>query len=197
MHFSIKNLNDLKEKVNKKVDELRFHNYSPNIIAVSKTFAMDKITPLLAHGHIHFGENKVQEAVEKWSLAKKEYTDCKLHMIGRLQTNKVKLAVKIFDFIHSVDSIKLAKKISEEQIKIKKNIGIFLQVNVAGESQKSGVDINSLSNLYEECINLNLNVLGLMCIPPISEPAGNYFEIVSKKKNELKLSSHQLSYLLG
>ncbi len=153
---------------------------------------MDKITPLLAHGHIHFGENKVQEAAEKWSLLKKEYTDCKLHMIGRLQTNKVKLAVKIFDFIHSVDSIKLAKKISEEQIKIKKNIGIFLQVNVAGESQKSGVDINSLSNLYEECINLDLNVLGLMCIPPISEPAGNYFEIVSKKKNELKLSSLSL-----
>ena len=120
MHFSVKNLIDLQEEVNKKINDLKISNYHPNIIAVSKTFSMEKIKPLIEYGHIHFGENKVQEAVEKWTNEKEKNPDICLHMIGKLQSNKVKFAVKLFDYIHSVDSIKLAKKIAEEQNKLKK-----------------------------------------------------------------------------
>ena len=188
MHFSIKNLIDLKEKVNKKISELNFKNYSPKIIAVSKTFSLGNIQPLIDYGHLDYGENKVQEAVEKWSEIKQKNQNINLHMIGKLQTNKVKLAVKLFDFIHSVDSIKLAKKISDEQTKIKKKVKIFLQVNIGNETQKSGTNVNEVSILYDECIKLNLEVLGLMCIPPIDEPVTNNFLKIKNKNDELKLS---------
>ena len=192
MHFSVKNLIDISEKVNKKLDELGISNLEPNIIAVSKTFSINHIKPLLDYGHVNYGENKVQEATEKWSYLKAEYPNIKLHMIGRLQTNKVKMAVKIFDFIHSVDSLKLAKKIADEQKKINKKINIFLQINIGDESQKSGVSLTSISNLYDDCINLDLNVLGLMCIPPFGVPVKEFFSQIKKKNDELNLSSLSL-----
>ena len=151
-------------------------NKSPKIIAVSKTFKLDRIMPLIEYGHKDFGENKVQEALEKWSAIKEKYFDLKLHMIGKLQTNKVKFAVKIFDYIHSVDNEKLAKKIADEQTKIKKNINIFIQVNLGEEEQKSGVNKNELIKLISYCKTIGLNVVGLMCIPPINSSVNLYFK---------------------
>ena len=152
IHFSVKNLIDLQEEVNKKIDDLKITNYHPNIIAVSKTFPMETIKPLIEYGHTHFGENKVQEAVEKWTNEKEKNPDICLHMIGKLQTNKVKFAVKLFDYIHSVDSIKLAKKIAEEQNKLNKKVKLFIQVNLNNEDQKSGISIDSVNELLERCI---------------------------------------------
>ena len=132
--------------------------------------------PLIEYGHKDFGENKVQEALEKWSAIKEKHFDLKLHMIGKLQTNKVKFAVKIFDYIHSVDNEKLAKKIADEQTKIKKNINIFIQVNLGEEEQKSGVNKNELIKLISYCKTIGLNVVGLMCIPPINSSVNLYFK---------------------
>jgi len=140
--------------------------------------------PLIDHGHIHFGENKVQEAVEKWSPIKITNQNIKLHMIGRLQTNKIKNAVKLFDYIHSVDSFKIAKKISEEEIKIKKKVKIFLQVNVGDEIQKSGVKREEVKDLVMYCKKLNLNVLGLMCIPPVSDDPVFHFKYIKDLNND-------------
>ena len=148
----------------------------PKVIAVSKTFRIEKILPLIEHGHRDFGENKVQEALDKWSEIKQKRPDIKIHLIGKLQTNKVKFAVKLFDFIHSVDSRKLAKKISEEQSKINKKIKIFIQVNIGDENQKSGIDKNSLNELISYCKDINLNVIGLMCIPPLNDDPSKYFK---------------------
>ncbi len=187
MHVTVKNLIDLNEKVNKKVGQLGFDNYHPEIIAVSKTFPMENIMPLIDYGHVHFGENKVQEAIEKWSTIKKINKDLKLHMIGRLQTNKVKFAVKVFDFIHSVDSIKLAKKILSEQKKIDRNIKIFLQVNIGEEVQKSGIKLDEVSMLYNECYSLGLDIVGLMCIPPMNNNTKINFQKIKNKNDELKL----------
>jgi len=145
-------------------------------VAVSKTFKIDKILPLIDHGHIHFGENKVQEAIEKWTEVKKKTPEIQLHMIGKLQTNKVKFAVKLFDYIHSVDSEKLAKKIANEQNKINKNIKIFLQVNIGDENQKSGINKNKLQQLVACCKEINLDLIGLMCIPPANIDPEVYFE---------------------
>jgi len=145
------------------------------IIAVSKTFKLDKILPLINYGHIDYGENKVQEAIEKWAELKKENPNIMLHMIGKLQTNKVKFAVKLFDYIHSVDSEKLAKKISEESKKINKKIKIFIQVNIGEENQKSGIKKNELTNLVSFCKDSNLDLIGLMCIPPIDTDPSEYF----------------------
>ena len=181
----MKNIIDLHENVNKKIKDLNYSNYKPQIIAVSKTFSMDNILPLIDYGHEHFGENKVQEALNKWSDIKKQKPHIKLHMIGRLQSNKVKQAVSIFDYIHSVDSIKLANKISEEQKKQNKNIKIFLQVNIGGEIQKSGSNLNDIKKLALECKNMNLNVLGLMCLPPINESVDKYFSLIKHKNDEL------------
>ena len=137
---------------------------------------MSEIMPLLNHGHQHFGENKVQEALEKWPVIKEKFANIKLHMIGSLQTNKVKYVVKLFDYIHSVDSLKLAEKISNEQKKIKKNIKIFIQVNIGQEIQKSGIEIKNLENFYEICVKkLNLDIIGLMCLPPNKEDNSKYF----------------------
>ena len=162
-------------------------NNNPKIIAVSKTFSIDKILPLIDHGHFDYGENKVQEAVEKWTEVKKNNSKIKLHMIGKLQTNKVKFAVKIFDYIHSVDSQKLAKKISDEQSKLNKKIKIFLQVNIGDESQKSGINKNDVKQLVSYCKDIGLDVIGLMCIPPANIDPENYFEEMKKLNKTLGL----------
>ena len=159
----------------------------PIIIAVSKTFPESEIVPLIEYGHNHFGENKVQEALNKWTNLKVKYPNVKLHLIGKLQTNKVKFAINLFDFIHSVDNEKLAKKISEEQKKQNKKVKLFIQVNIGDEDQKSGVSKKGLKNLYDYCKNLELEVIGLMCIPPLEKDANLYFKEMKKMNDELKL----------
>lgn len=152
---------------------------------------MENILPLIKHGHLNFGENKVQEAVDKWSEEKNRNQNIKLHMVGKLQTNKVKLAVKLFDYIHSVDTKKLAKKISEEQNKINKDIKVFIQINIGNEIQKSGISKDDLVNFYNYCKEINLNVIGLMCLPPSIDDSSIYFkemELLSKKVNLHELS---------
>ena len=178
MHNTVKNLLNIENNIKK----LNIIN-NPKIIAVSKTFKIDKILPLLEHGHIDFGENKVQEALEKWTSIKKNNSRVKLHMIGKLQTNKVKFAVQIFDFIHSVDSEKLAKKIAEEQHKINKRIKVFLQVNIGDESQKSGINKNEISKYVSYCKEIGLDLIGLMCIPPVDIDSEIYFKEM-KRLNE-------------
>jgi pyridoxal phosphate enzyme (YggS family) len=175
MHITVKNLLDIENNIRVYLDKLKFNN-SPKIIAVSKTFKIDKILPLIEHGHIDFGENKVQEAIEKWTEIKKKNSAIKIHMIGKLQTNKVKYAVKLFDYIHSVDSEKLAKKIADEQNKLNKKIKIFLQVNIGDEDQKSGINKNNVEYLVSYCKEIGLDLIGLMCIPPINIDPENYFK---------------------
>ena len=167
MHKTVQNLVAIENQLKSSLGDVNESNL-PNIIAVSKTFKIDKILPLIEYGHTDFGENKVQEAVEKWTDIKKTNPEIKLHMIGKLQTNKVKFAVKLFDYIHSVDSEKLAKKIADEQLKINKKIKIFVQVNIGDENQKSGVDKNYINNLVSYCKKIDLDIVGLMCIPPIN-----------------------------
>ena len=182
MHITVKNLLDIENNIKTCLDELNLTNI-PKIIAVSKTFKIDNILPLIEHGHVDFGENKVQEAVQKWTEIKKTNSEIKLHMIGKLQTNKVKFAVQIFDYIHSVDSEKLAKKIAEEQNKINKKIKIFLQVNIGDEYQKSGINKSELEKLVSYSRLIGLNVIGLMCIPPINiDPEGFFVEMKKLKK---------------
>ena len=175
MHSTVKNLLDIQNIIKVKLNEININKY-PKIIAVSKTFKIDQISPLINHGHMDFGENKVQEAVEKWTEVKKINPKIQLHMIGKLQTNKVKFAVKLFDYIHSVDSEKLAKKIADEQNKINKNIKIFLQVNIGDENQKSGINKNELKQLVSYCKEINLDLIGLMCIPPVNTNPDVYFD---------------------
>ena len=175
MHNTVKNLLDIKNNIKDHLNELNINNH-PKIIAVSKTFKIDKILPLLEFGHIDFGENKVQEAVDKWTKIKKENSKIKLHMIGKLQTNKVKLAVQLFDYIHSVDSEKLAKKIADEQLKINKKVKVFLQVNIGNEDQKSGINKNDINKLVSYCKQIDINLIGLMCIPPAKIEPEHYFK---------------------
>ena len=177
MHNTINNLENIKNKL---------VNY-PNakIIAVSKTFNQEHIVPLLDYGHKDFGENKIQEALQKWPSLKEKYTDIKLHMIGKLQTNKVKFALKIFDYIHSLDSEKLANKIADEQQKHKKKSKIFIQVNMGNEDQKSGIDKRNLNDFYKFCKNLNLDIIGTMCIPPNDGNTEKYFSEISRINKEL------------
>ena len=185
MHKSIKNLTYIKAKIKEVV------KIYPTIIAVSKTFGEEDIKPLLNFGHKHFGENKVQEGVAKWKNLKNNYKDINLHMIGKLQTNKVKECVKYFDFIHSIDNKKLAKKISDEQKKINKKLKVFIQVNIGDESQKSGVSKNDLEELIFYCNEINLDLIGLMCIPPANLDPNKYFNemnILNKKYNFPELS---------
>ena len=159
----------------------------PKVIAVSKTFSLDKILPLIDYGHLDYGENKVQEAIEKWSDIKLTKKELKLHLIGKLQTNKVKQAIKIFDYIHSVDSEKLAKKIADEETKQGKKIKIFIQVNIGNEEQKSGVNKSSVYELYSYCKAINLNVIGLMCIPPLDKSSDIFFKEMSTLNKNLNL----------
>jgi pyridoxal phosphate enzyme (YggS family) len=184
MHITVKNLLDIENSIKAYLEEINLDNY-PNIIAVSKTFNIDKILPLIEHGHINFGENKVQEAVEKWTEIKKANSKIKLHMIGKLQTNKVKFAVKLFDYIHAVDSEKLAKKIANEQNKINKKIKIFLQVNIGNENQKSGINKEDLNQLVSYCKEIDLDLIGLMCIPPVNADPRPYFEEMNKLNRSL------------
>ena len=186
MHYSVKNLDVIKNNIKNKLIDIKKSD-SPNIIAVSKTFAMDKINPLIKSGHLDFGENKVQEALDKWTDIKLKNNNIKLHLIGKLQTNKVKHAVKIFDYIHSVDNEKLAKKISDELNKNQRNIKIFLQVNIGQEIQKSGVDVDNLENLFLYCKKINLEVIGLMCIPPIGVDSKEYFKKMRDLSKNLML----------
>ena len=175
MHITIKNLLKINEIVKSNLSKETKTSTIPKIIAVSKTFKINHIMPLINYGHLHFGENKVQEATEKWTQIKKENKNLKLHLIGRLQTNKVKIALKIFDYIHSLDSKKLADKISSQQQEHKLNTKIFIQVNIGQEDQKSGIPENEVPDFYKYCKNLNLNILGLMCIPPLKEDSTEYF----------------------
>jgi len=175
MHTTIKNLLEIESKINNKA----------KIIAVSKTFPINKILPLIKHGHTDFGENKVQEAIEKWTEIKKINSQIKLHMIGKLQTNKVKFAVQIFDYIHSVDSQKLAKKIADESKKLNKKIKIFIQVNIGDEEQKSGINKNELDQLFSYSKEIGLHVIGLMCIPPANIDTERYFEEMDKLNKAL------------
>ena len=187
MHKSIANLNLIKEDLKTKINNYR----NVKIIAVSKTFSIEAIMPLIEYGHLEYGENKVQEAITKWTDIKLARPNLKLHLIGRLQTNKVKFALKLFDYIHSVDTKKLAKKIAEEELKQNKKIKIFLQVNIGNENQKSGINKNNLNDLYSYCKNLNLDVVGLMCIPPVDDNTENFFKemkLLTKKLNLLELS---------
>ena len=187
MHLLVQNLINIKDKIKTYLVDLNKKNQT-KIIAVSKTFKLEKILPLIEYGHVHFGENKVQEALDKWSEVKKNDLNIKLHMIGKLQTNKVKFAVKIFDYIHSVDSEKLAKKISEEQNKINKKIKVFIQVNIGNEDQKAGININEVPNFYEICRSkFNLNIIGLMCIPPMGMNINKYFNSMKNLNNSLGL----------
>ena len=179
MHNTVKNLLDIKKNINFHLSKLNI-NSKPNVIAVSKTFKIDKISPLIEYGHTDFGENKVQEAIEKWTETKKTNLNLKLHMIGKLQTNKVKHAVKIFDYIHSVDSIKLAEKIADEQNKINKKIKIFLQINIGDENQKSGINKNETKQFVAKVKEIGLDLIGLMCIPPVKVDPTDYFEEMNK-----------------
>ena len=181
MHNTVKNLINIKNKVK----EISQSYNAIKIIAVSKTFPLAKIVPLIDYGHLDYGENKVQEALEKWSEIRAKKQDIRLHLIGRLQTNKVKIAVKIFDYIHSLDSKKLAKKIADEELKQSKKIKIFIQVNLGNEEQKSGIQLEKLDELYQYAVSLNLDILGLMCIPPESDDPNIYF-------NKLKFQNEKL-----
>ena len=187
MHNIVKNLLDIENNIKVYLNKLNINN-NPKIVAVSKTFKIDKILPLIEYGHIDYGENKVQEAVEKWTEIKKRNLHVRLHMIGKLQTNKVKFAVQIFDYIHSVDSVKLAKKIADEQNKINKKIKIFLQVNIGNENQKSGIDKDEVSQLVSYCKEIGLDLIGLMCIPPADIDPEGYFEEMNELNKNLNFS---------
>jgi len=183
MHNTVKNLIYIEDLIKSKANL----NKLPKIIAVSKTFPIENILPLIEHGHLHYGENKVQEGVDKWSDIKNRNDNIKLHLIGRLQTNKVKFALKLFDYIHSLDSIKLANKIAEEQEKQEKKPKIFIQVNIGDEDQKSGINKEKLSDFYNFCKNLNLDIIGTMCIPPNDNNTEKYFSEMNNINKELNL----------
>jgi pyridoxal phosphate enzyme (YggS family) len=188
MHITVENLLKIKEKVKAKFDLNKNLIKLPEIIAVSKTFKINHILPVIEQGHIHYGENKVQEAAEKWTSLKKENKNIKLHLIGRLQTNKVKLALSLFDYIHSLDSKKLADKIFNIQQQLNLKTKLFIQVNIGNEDQKSGISKNEVHDFYNYCKNLNLDVIGLMCIPPFNEDTKKYFEEMKELNEKLKLN---------
>ena len=182
IHNSINNLKLIKNEVD-------LTNKDINIIAVSKTFPKNSISPLIDYGHIHFGENKVQEALEKWTDLKKNFNKIKLHLVGKLQTNKVKFVLPLFDYIHSVDSEKLAKSISLYQEKKKFKPKVFIQVNIGNEVQKGGINTKDLEFFFKLCVETyNLDVIGLMCIPPLNESSEIFFEEMNNLKKNLNLS---------
>ena len=188
MHNTQKNLVQIKEKIKTKINNLNLSGYEPKVIAVSKTFSEQDILPLIEYGHVEFGENKVQEAQLKWPKLKEKYNNLKLHMLGKLQTNKVKNAVEVFDYIHSLDSLKLANKISNEIQKKTKKIKIFIQVNLGDESQKSGINPADLETFYNQCIELKLNIIGTMCIPPDNQDPKPFFKHLLALNHKINLS---------
>ena len=187
MHNSVQKYKDIISSIERKIEAQKTH-LTPKVIAVSKTFKLEKILPLIEYGHLDYGENKVQEAIEKWSEIKLKRQNIKLHLIGRLQTNKVKYAIKIFDFIHSVDSKKLAKKIADEQDKQNKKPKLFIQVNIGDEEQKSGINVDQIEDLILFSQQLNLNIIGLMCIPPANEEPDKYFKEIKLLNKKFNLS---------
>ena len=188
MHDTLDNLITIEKEIQLKVNQSNLIIKKPKIIAVSKNFLMPKILPLINHGHADFGENRVQEAISKWSDLKQKTSSIKLHMIGKLQTNKVKHVVPLFDYIHSLDNIKLAEKIADQQTKFKKNLKIFIQVNIGNEIQKNGVEIENLEKFYQKCTKeFNLNIVGLMCLPPNND-VSIYFSKTKDLCNKLKFS---------
>ena len=191
MHASLRQLNLVQNKVNDIINKKQLKIVT-KIIVVTKTFPLNKIIPLLEHGHIHFGENKIQEAEYKWLEVKNQYKNLQLHMVGKLQSNKAKKAVELFDYIHSLDNERLALKISKYEKELGKKIKLFIQVNLAKEKQKSGVDLNELNHFYNYCTKeLSLNVIGLMCLPPISSHSQKYFKLL--KQNAERLNLKELS----
>ena len=189
MHNNVKRLNFVKNKVKEILDKKQLKT-NPQIIAVTKTFPLSQITPLLEMGHIHFGENKVQEAEAKWLQLKNKYKNLQLHMLGKLQTNKVKKAVNLFNYIHSLDSTKLASKISQFEKELNKKIKLFIQVNITEENKKSGLALNDLNTFYKYCTqDLSLNIIGLMCLPPVGFKSQEYFRILRKNSEKLNLKN--------
>ena len=184
MHESVQKLIQIEKLVKSKNTDLK----KITVIAISKTFKLEKILPLIDYGHLDYGENKVQEALDKWSDIKSKKPDIKLHLVGKLQSNKVKFAVKVFDFIHSVDTKKLAKKIAEEESKLKKKIKIFIQVNIGNEDQKSGVNREELEGLFLYCKSLNLDVIGLMCLPPANHDPDPFFSELNELNKKFNLT---------
>ena len=187
MHQTVQNLLSIQSSIKSKFLDLKDKNKIPKIIAVSKTFKIDHILPLIEYGHLDYGENKVQEANEKWTDIKKQNQKIKLHLIGKLQTNKVKLALNIFDYIHSLDSEKLAKKIADEQQKQNVKPKIFIQINLGEEEQKSGISKENLLDFYNFSKNLGLNIIGTMCIPPFKKDSSKFFEEMRELNNLINL----------
>ncbi len=191
MHSPLKQLDSIKNKINDIINKKQLKT-KPKIIAVTKTFGMDKILPLLQNGHIDYGENKLQEAETKWSKIKNDFANCQLHMIGKLQSNKAKKAIQLFDFIHSLDNEKLASKLSYYQKELNKNVKIFIQINIANETQKSGIKVDEINSFYNYCTQeLSLNIVGLMCIPPIDKNVDSFFKTM--EANTKKLNIKELS----
>ena len=187
MHKTVQNLITIENEIKSSLSEKNLDKL-PKIIAVSKTFSIENILPLIDHGHLDFGENKVQEAIEKWTDVKKNKPSLNLHMLGKLQTNKVKSAVKLFDYIHSLDNEKLAKKISTEQSKLNKKIKIFIQVNIGNEDQKSGINEDNLIEFYSYCKEIYLDIIGLMCLPPVNLNPSQYFKKMNLLNERIKLN---------
>ena len=187
MHHTESNLIEINNKIKSKINSLSLDQYNPNIIAVSKTFKEEDILPLLDYGHLDFGENKVQEALSKWPNLKEKYKNVKLHMLGKLQTNKVKFAVDIFDYIHSLDNLKLANKLASEIHKKNKKVKMFIQINLGGEKQKSGIEPNDLEEFYKNCLSLKLDIVGTMCIPPDEQDPKLFFKELFNLNNKIKL----------
>ena len=187
MHHTESNLIEINDKIKSKINSLSLNQYNPKVIAVSKTFKEQDILPLLDYGHLDFGENKVQEALLKWPNLKEKYKNVKLHMLGKLQTNKAKFAVDIFDYIHSLDNIKLANKLASEIHKKDKKVKMFIQINLGGEKQKSGIEPNDLEMFYKSCLSLKLHIVGTMCIPPDDQDPKLFFKDLLNLNNKIKL----------
>tara|TARA_B100001146_G_scaffold184250_1_gene167213 strand:+ start:186 stop:860 length:675 start_codon:yes stop_codon:yes gene_type:complete len=187
MHATLEKLSRVKNKVNEIISKKQLKT-KPKIVVVTKTFPLNKILPLLENGHIHYGENKIQEAENKWIDTKNRYKNLQLHMIGKLQTNKAKKAVKLFNYIHSLDDDRLALKLSHHEKELNKKVKLFIQVNLAEEPQKSGIMFNDLNNFYNYCTkDLSLNVIGLMCMPPVDSNSQEYFKKLKKAAEQLNL----------
>ena len=187
MHKNIEKLKFIKNKINEIIIEKQLKT-KPQIIVITKTFPIDNVVPLIEDGHIHYGENKIQEAEKKWLSIKKKYKNLYLHMVGKLQSNKAKKAVDLFDYIHSLDNEKLALKISQYQKELNKDVKLFIQVNIANEKQKSGITMDNIKNFYDYCVNdLSLNVIGLMCLPPMDENSDKYFKLLKKSSDDMNL----------
>tara|TARA_B100001057_G_scaffold111145_1_gene109253 strand:+ start:1305 stop:1970 length:666 start_codon:yes stop_codon:yes gene_type:complete len=187
MHHSESNLIEINNKIKSKINSLSLDQYNPKVIAVSKTFKEQDILPLLNYGHCDFGENKVQEALSKWPNLKRKHDNVKLHMLGKLQTNKAKFAVEIFDYIHSLDNLKLANKLANEIHKKNKKVKMFIQINLGGEKQKSGIDPDNLETFYKACLSLKLDIVGTMCIPPDNQDPRSFFKELLDLNNKIKL----------